>query len=313
MNPKQLKIVYLGSSDISVEPLKTLIENCYKITALITQPDKSSGRKKAKISKIKVFAEDKGLKVFEPLNKDELDRTVEKLRPDLAIVFSYGIIIKAETLAKPKYGFINIHPSLIPRYRGPSPIQTALLNGDNITGVSILKVMPEMDAGPILMQKETKLEKKDNLFTLENKLSKIGSELLIKTLENLDNLKGEEQNDSEATYTKIFKKEDGKIDWFKSAEEINNMTRAFSPWPSAFTILEGKVLKILETEVLEDTFSNTVGEIKIENNEILVQTGKGVLEIKKIQLEGKNPVSVKEFINGYPNLSEKILVSNSKY
>ncbi|MDO8435818.1 MAG: methionyl-tRNA formyltransferase, partial [bacterium] len=203
-----------------------------------------------------------------------------KFKPDLIILAAYGQILPKEILDIPKYGSINVHPSLLPRWRGPSPIQSAILANDQKTGVSIIKMTEKVDKGPILGQKEIGLTGKETYLDLHNRLGEMGSNLLIEIIQKWikDEIKPEPQDDSKAVYSKIIKKEDGKIDWEKPAEEIERKIRALNPWPGTYTIQQGKILKILKVEI-----SN------------------GKLIIKEIQPEGKKPMSFEDFLRGYPD------------
>ena len=271
-----MKIIYLGTPKFSVAILEALINSDYEVTAVITNPDAPVGRKQILTpSPVKIIAEKNKIPVIQP---DEM----RNFDVDLAIIAAYGKIISKNILDIPRFGTINIHPSLLPKYRGASPIQNAILNGDKKTGVTIMKLDEEMDHGPILANSELPIADSDTYESLSQKLAKIGAELLIKTIPEYisGKIKPIEQKHAEATYTKIIKKEDGKIDWSKNAAEIERMTRAFYPWPTAWTTWNGKILKILEAEVRG-----------------------GSLAIKKLQLEGGKILSIKEFINGHKDFN----------
>ncbi|MDO8443667.1 MAG: methionyl-tRNA formyltransferase [Candidatus Azambacteria bacterium] len=271
-----MKVIYLGTPEFSATILEALISSDYEIAAVITNPDAPVGRKQILTpSPVKVLAEKNKIPVV------QLDE-IRNFDIDLAIVAAYGKIIPKNILDIPHHGTINVHPSLLPKYRGASPIQNAIFNGDKKTGMTIMKLDEEMDHGPILAQEESPIADNDTYESLSQKLALLGAELLIKTIPGYvsGKIKLIEQNHAEATYTKIIKKEDGKINWSKSAEEIERMVRAFYPWPAAWTIWEGKTLKILEAEVRN-----------------------GKLEIKKLQLEGGKILSIKEFKNGHKNFN----------
>ena len=271
-----MKIIFMGTPEFSVTILDVLIDSDYEITAVITNPDAPVGRKQILTpSPVKVVAEKNKIPLI------QLDE-IRNLDVDLAIVAAYGKIIPKNILGIPRFETINIHPSLLPRYRGASPIQNAILNGDKKTGITIMKLDEEMDHGPILANGGLPIADSDTYESLSQKLAKIGAELLIKIIPEYisGKIKPIEQKHAEATYTKIIKKEDGKIDWSKSAIEIERMTRAFYPWPAAWTIWNGKILKILEAEVRG-----------------------GSLAIKKLQLEGGKILSIEEFINGHKDFN----------
>ncbi|MFH1392873.1 MAG: methionyl-tRNA formyltransferase [Patescibacteria group bacterium] len=274
-----MKIVFMGTPEFSVTILEALLDSNYEIVAVITNPDAPVGRKQILTpSPVKILAEKNKIPVIQP----------EKMRDniDLAIVAAYGKIIPKNILDVPRFGTINVHPSFLPKYRGASPIQNAILNGDKKTGVTIMKLDEEMDHGPILANSELLIANSDTYESLSQKLAIAGAELLIKTIPDYvsGKIKPVEQKHSEATYTKIIKKEDGKINWSKSASETERMIRAFYPWPTAWTIWDGKILKILEA--------------KIRN---------GSLEIKKLQLEGGKILPIKEFLNGHKDFNAACL------
>lgn len=308
-NQHNHKIIYLGTPEIAVKPLEALSNDTFEILGVITQPDKEKGRgKKKQASPIKEFALRHNLKVFEPKDKKELTDILKELKPDIGVLFAYGMIVPNEALEIPRKGIINIHPSLLPKYRGPSPIQNAILNGDDKTGVSIIKLGSEVDAGDVLKVKELDVEDQDTAETLSMKLSDLASQMIVKTIDGyLENkLKLMPQESSKATFTKMIRKEDGKIDWSKPALKIEREMRAYYPWPGSFTSWEGKKLKILECSLAED-LDLKPGSVAIEEDRVFVQTGNGALEVKTVQLEGKKPTSSKEFLNGYSRIDGSVL------
>ncbi len=283
-----MKIIFMGTPEFSAVILKALIDNNYEISAVVTNPDAPVGRKQILTSspvKRLIVSGQWPIEIFQPTTKSELSAISDKLlamKPDLAVVAAYGKIIPKNILALPRYGTINVHPSLLPKYRGASPIQNAILSGDKKTGITIMKLDEEMDHGGIISNIQVQISNLDTYENLSQKLAETGAELLIKTIPNYvsGKIKPVEQNHAEATYTKIIKKEDGKINWSKNPAEIERMIRAFYPWPSAWTIWNGKILKILEAEIRG-----------------------GSLEIKKLQLEGGKALSMKEFLNGHKDFN----------
>ena len=237
---------------------------------------------------------------------------IENLEPNLIILSAYGQIIPKEILKIPKYGCLNIHPSLLPKYRGPSPIQTAILNGDEKTGVTIFIMDEKIDHGPIVAQKELEI-KNYNFKTLSKKLANLGADLLIEILPKYlaGEMKPIPQDDSKATYTKIIKKEDGKINWQKSAEEIERMTRAFTLWPGTYTYInlkKPKMLKIIKVKVFKIDHQKTPGTIFLtEKKELAVACAQNALILKEVQLEGKRKMSGRDFLNGHPEIINSIL------
>ena len=224
----------------------------------------------------------------------------KKLKPDICIVAAYGKIIPKEYLEIPKYGFLNIHPSLLPKFRGPSPIQTAILNGDAETGVTIILMDEKVDHGPIISVEKLKI-KNEKYKDLENKLAKLGAKLLVDILPKwIDGkIKPKEQIYNEATFTKKFSWPDGKINWSKTAEEIIRQIRALNPEPGVWTLQTGKVLKILEAEIIESKLSDKPGQVLNIENQIIVKCGIDALILKKVQLEGRKELNIQDFVHGH--------------
>ena len=308
--PKSTKIVFFGTSDFAVPALKNLVTFGYQMTAVITQPEKPIGRARVILpSPIKKTALEYHIRVFEPhsLKKDEeFLKQFKHLNPDVCIVAAYGKIIPSQYLEIPKYGFINIHPSLLPKYRGPSPIQTAIKNSDKETGVTIMKLDAEMDHGPLLASQEFSISKFQfsNQKELEQELAKIGAELLIETLPKYINgeIKPTEQDHGQATFTKLLIREDGRIDWNKTDEEINNQIRALNPEPGTWTTWQSKILNIKTVELSTSQTDNHIpGTIFRVDKQIAVATPKCYLILKQIQLEGGKEMDAKDFLNGHPD------------
>ena len=221
---------------------------------------------------------------------------------ELFVVASYGKIIPKAILNFPKHGTLNIHPSLLPKYRGPAPIHAAILNGDDKTGVTLMLMDEKVDHGGIVGNTELRIQNIENYKSLHDRLAALGAELLIDTLPDYiaGKIKSIPQDDSQATFTKMITKEDGRIDWNKSAEEVDRKVRAFSEWPVAWSIFVGnRMMKIYETQVLDLSVAGKPGELEIADGALLAHTGTGVLEIKKIQAPGGRILSGKEFANGY--------------
>lgn len=315
----KIRTILMGTPEFAATIFRTFHGTSYRtshefnIVAVITAPDKPIGRKQGLIpSPVKKFALENKIPVLQPENIKEPLRIekIKELKPDLIILTAYGQIIPKEVLDMPKYGALNIHPSLLPKYRGASPIQTTILNGDKETGVTILLMDEKMDHGDIIKNKKLKIKnKKLNYLELSKQLAGLGAELLIETIPQwvAGEIKPKPQDHSKATYTKILKKEDGKMDWQKSAEEIERMTRAFCPWPGTFASLKLKSksqkLKVLKVETLPISTEKQPGEVFLtDDKKLAVQTGNGILIIKEIQPEGRKPMTAKEFLNGYPGI-----------
>lgn len=280
-----LNIIFFGTPEFAVPSLKILNKN-FKIAAVFCEPDKPFGRKQEiKEPPIKILAKKLGLRVFQPESIKTSAKIIKKLNPDIAVAVAYGQIIPKKILDIPKFGFLNLHPSLLPKYRGPSPIQNAILNDDRKTGITIILLDEKMDHGPILAQKKVKLFGNETTEILYNRLSKIGAKLLVMTLLNCvsGKIKPKEQNHKKTTFTKIIKREDGRINWNKTAEEIERMIRAYHPWPGTFTEIDGKRLKIISAS--------------IKNKKLFLE---------RVQLEGKKEMSWEEFKKGNKTLCQKI-------
>jgi methionyl-tRNA formyltransferase len=300
---KKLKIVFMGTPDFAVPSLKALKSAGYEIPLVITQPDRPAGRgKKITPPPVKVVAESLKVPVYQPekvKGNEELIKTLKEISPDLIVVAAYGKILPDEILNLPSFGCINVHASLLPEYRGASPIQSVLLDGKEETGVTIMKISPELDAGDIISQRKVKIEESDNAQTLHDKLAKVGAELLIETIP--DYVSGKitpvPQDHSKATYCKPITKEMGRIDWKLPAKKIFNMVRAFTPWPSAYAEFKGKRVKITEAEPVN--LQGNPGEVVKADRELVVATGEGALKIKRLRPEGRKEITGEEFIRGY--------------
>lgn len=308
MDSSSPKIIFLGTPEFATPALNALVKNNLKPILVITQPNKPAGRnKKLAPPPIKQVALENNIPLTQPANKKELKKVFENNKADVCVLVAYGMIIPEEILDKPKFGFLNLHPSLLPKYRGSSPLQSALLSGDEQTGITIMKLNDKMDEGPIVAQKEIKIKSDDNAETLHDELSKIGAELLIRILPDYlsGKIKLTPQNDNQATYTKMIKREDGKINWQKSALEVERQFRAFYPWPGIFTNLGKKRLKIVKIGVLKGDFKPDLspGEVFLgPNQELAVKCKEGAVKLISVQLEGKKEMSGIVFLRGQRDL-----------
>lgn len=316
------RIIFFGTPEFSVVILKALIEHGMKPIAVVTAPDKPRGRgKKLTRSSVKLLAENESIPTLEP---DKLDSGfvlhISSFKPDIFVVASYGKIIPRSVLDIPPHGTINVHPSLLPKYRGPSPIQTAILNGDETTGVTLILTDEKMDHGPVLSQAELGISHSQFLVSkityteLHNKLAKLGAALLIETLPKWLNREiiPQEQDHIEATLTKMLTKEDGRIDWSKTAGEIDRQVRAFEVWPGSFCEWErngkGIYFKIISGHPekvrlpLGDRASRRGIILKTERSELAVKTKSGLYVIDRVQPEGKGIMNGKDFLNGHPGI-----------
>ena len=301
-----MKIVYMGTPDFSVGPLEKLIKD-YEIVAVVTQPDKMVGRKKEiKYSPVKEFAIKNNLKILQPEKIKEDYKEIIDLNPDIIITCAYGQIIPKELLDFPKYGCINIHASLLPKLRGGAPIHKAIINGYDKTGVTIMYMDEKMDSGDIIYQEEIKIENDDNAGSLFDKLSVLGSNMIIKVLPSIINNTNSriKQDENEVTYAYNITREEEKIDFNKTTKEIYNKIRGLYPWPVGYSTLEGKKVKIYKSEIGTSEKNGENGEIiNIYDNAIGVKTIDGEIKILELQLEGKKKMSVKDYLNGIQDKS----------
>ena len=315
---KDTKIIFWGTPEFALPILEALFENGYNLVAVITNSDKPVGRKNIITPPpIKIWAQKHKIPVFQPENLKTKNPALKIPEADIYIVAAYGKIIPVDIINSPKFGSLNIHPSLLPRWRGPSPIQYTILNGDEETGVTIIKMDEKMDHGPIVIKSKVKNQKsKIDYKKLHDELAKLGAELLIETLPKwlAGEIKPISQNEAEATYSKILKKEDGRIDWFQPAETIEKMVRAFAPWPGAWTTWakDNKIyrLRVEEAEVFQSTEKEMPSGMvwQKEDDSLCVKTSEHNLSIKKLTLEGKKTMEVKEFLRGYPQIIGQTLV-----
>ena len=312
MKNNLVKIVFFGTPEFSVPALKALHSEGYNFILVITQASKPVGRKQILTpSPIKLEAEKLNLEILEFLDQEK----IKSFQPDLGIVVAYGKIIPQNILDLFPKGVLNIHPSLLPKYRGSAPIQNAILNGDAETGISLMKLDDKMDHGPIIAQKKYALNQTETYPNLSEKLSVLGAELLIKNLPDyLENkISVKPQNDSQATMVKMITKEDGLLDFNKSAVALARQIRAYAPWPGCFAefTVKGKKIniKIISAADYQDPVAQnapqddrnitTIGQFSFNNGQLLIQCGHGALLVTKLQPEGKKEITAEEFINGY--------------
>ena len=312
--PKKIKIIFIGTPDFGIPSLVKLInDENFDIVSVITQEDKKVGRKQElKTPIIKQTALKYNLPILQPKKISDITEKIKQLAPDLIIVIAYSQIIPKQILNIPKYGIINIHGSLLPKYRGASCIQAAILKGDKITGITIMKMEKGLDTGPILSQAKIKINNTDTTGILFDKLSQLGANILIPTIKGYVNkkIKPIPQNNSKSSYVGILKKSDGHINWNKSAEELERFIRTMHPWPGSFGELETKnqtikIINIKHEPALINKHKS--GTIFLDNNKLFIQCAKNSLEIKNLQLSGKKIMTAKEFINGYSKYIGKIL------
>ena len=297
---KNKKVIFMGTPEFAVPILQMLIENT-EVLLVVTQPDKEVGRKKEKkFSPIKELAIKNNIETFQPIKIKEDYKYILEKNPDIIITCAYGQIIPNELIETPKYGAINVHASLLPKLRGGAPIHHAIIDGYKKTGITIMYMSSKMDAGDIISQKEITINDKDNVGTLHDKLSKIGTELLKETLPLIFEQKNEriKQNEEEVTFGYNITREEEKIDFNKTAEQVYNQIRGLNPFPLAYAILNEEETKIIEANINEKTIGK-VGEItEITKNSIIVKCKDKSIEITKIKPFGKRIMEVKDYLNG---------------
>lgn len=315
-----MKIIFMGTPDFAVPALQTLVRSeKHRVSLAVTQPDRPKGRSSHPVpSAVKVCALEQGIPVFQPerIRQEDAVKRLQQEEADIIVVAAFGQILPKEILEMPRYGCINIHGSLLPKYRGAAPIQRAVLNGEKEAGNTIMQMNEGLDTGDILMQESIPLDPEETAGTLYEKLSRMGGDLLLRTLEKIENktLTPIPQNDAEATYAGILHKDMGSIDWSLRAEEIGNLVRGMNPWPSAYTRWKGKLLKIWmaapvteqeyialgcgagERRSFEDAEPGTV--MMVTKDFLAIQTGKGLLSLRELQMEGKKRLPVSDFLRG---------------
>jgi methionyl-tRNA formyltransferase len=316
----KFKIIFVGTPEFGAIILEGLIKANFKPVLVVTETDKPVGRKKIITPPpVKIIAEKYSIPIAQPEIIRNLELEIKNLKPDLGIVAAYGQILPNNILSIPKFGFLNVHPSLLPKYRGPSPIQHAILNGDKETGISIMLLDEKMDHGPIIAQRELEFSISNFQFkNLHDELAELGIKILMETIPKwLDKeIAAIPQDESQATYTKILTKDDGRIDWTKPAEFIERQVRAFSPWPGTFSFCSEnqfgiKSIKILKAGIQEQTGMGPFGEpgktYMATNEKIAVQAGKDFLVIEELQPESGKKMLARDFLMGHSDFTGTIL------
>lgn len=316
-----MKVIFMGTPDFAVGTLEALIEAGHEVALVVTQPDKPKGRGKSiQYPPVKEAALAHGIEVYQPkrIKEPECIEYLRKYEADIMVVVAFGQILTKEILEMPKYGCVNVHASLLPKYRGAAPIQWAVINGETVTGVTTQRMDEGIDTGDMILKEEVTLAEDETGGSLFDRLAQTGAELCVKTLTAIENGTATytPQNHEEATHTSMIKKQLGEMDWTKPAIELERLVRGLNPWPSAYTHLNGKTLKIWKASVLEieecesadgstkDTKKTTgsassrPGTIQVGKDTITVQTGKGMLQLEEIQLEGKKRMQTDAFLRG---------------
>jgi len=319
MENKPIRTIFMGTPEFGARALEALLNSdFFDITAVVTQPDKKVGRGlELATSAIKKVAQKYQLKIYQPEKIRHEVTLIRELKPDLIVVAAYGQIIPVSILDIPRYGCINVHGSLLPKYRGAACLPAPILHGEKYSGVTIMKMDENLDTGPILAKKKVKLTKDETASSLHDKLAELGAKLLIKTLKKYikGRLKPKKQNSRYASYVKMLKKEDGHINWHQSAEEIERLIRAFDPWPGTYGYLTDTGLKI--NQVLFKLWAvrpqplkinkYKIGQLFIYENALAVQCGQNALVIIKLQLEGRKVMEVDSFLRGNQNVIGNVL------
>lgn len=302
-----MKAVFMGTPDFAVPTLQKMIDMGIEVTAVVTQPDKAKGRgKKVIYSPVKECALAHDLPVYQPVRirkEPEFIQTLRDMQPDVIVVVAFGQILPKEILDIPRLGCVNVHASLLPKFRGAAPIQWSIIDGEEVTGVTTMLMDVGLDTGDMLLKAEIPMDPKETGGSLHDKLAAVGGELLEKTLIGLEagTIVPEKQDDSQAgEYARMLDKELGHIDFNQPAVVIERLIRGLNPWPSAYTYIDGKTLKIWEAEVLDRNYGCEYGEVaEVTRNCLIIQTGIGALSVKSVQLQGKKRMDIAAFLNGY--------------
>jgi len=303
-----MRIVFAGTPKFSVKSLSVLNQSEHEVIAVYCQPDRPKGRGKVLTAcPVKVCAKANNLLVIQPedLKDKQSQSQLALLNPDVMVVAAYGQILPKAVLEIPKLGCLNIHASLLPRWRGAAPIERAILEGDREIGISIMQMNEGLDTGDILLDKKCKISNRETAQTLHDTLSNIGANAILETLNIFPTLKARPQQNNNATYAEKVTKDEAQIDWHQSAEQINRVIRAFNPRPIAYTNamakqFKNRVLRIIEAEVVNRQTTNSPGKvIKYDKDVCYVATSSGVINLKRVQLSGKKEVSIKDFNNAY--------------
>lgn len=301
-----MRVIFMGTPDFATGTLEEIVLAGHEVVGVVTQPDKPKGRGKTLMpTPVKEVAIKYNLPVYQPkkVREPEFVEVLRGLKPDVMVVAAFGQIISKEILEMPKYGCINVHASLLPAYRGAAPIQWAVINGDKESGVTIMQMDEGIDTGDMIEKVVVPIAEDETGGSLFDKLSQAGAKLCVKVLRDLEDGKAvreKQPEESTTPYARMIDKKMGAIDWEKPAKEIEQLIRGLNPWPSAYTRLQGKTLKIWKAEVLLEHSQEAPGQItEVTKDSIVVQTGQGRLKILELQLEGKKRMDAASFLRGY--------------
>ena len=302
-----MRVVFAGTPQFAVPTLNGLINAGIEIVAVYTQPDRPAGRgRRLMASPIKHIAEVQSIPVVQPasLREETANKILASFAPEVLVVVAYGLILPSHILDTPRFGCVNVHASLLPRWRGAAPIPRAIEAGDSVSGITIMKMDSGLDTGPIIAKREVPIDDEDNSATLHDKLAQVGAELLVETLPAYvsGTVKVVEQDDRDATYANKLSKAEARIDWQRPASDIRNQVRAFNPWPIALTFHRGERIRILRAQIADEVNNKlTAGSIcNVAKEGIDVACGDGILSLKELQRQGGKPLLAGDFINGYP-------------
>ena len=304
-----MRVVFMGTPDFAAGILEAVVLAGHEVVLAVSQPDKPKGRGKAlQFPPVKEYAISQGIEVYQPrkVREAECVEFIRERQPEIIVVAAFGQILPKELLDLPKYGCINVHASLLPKYRGAAPIQWAVINGDKVSGVTIMRMDVGLDTGDIIETAETEISPEETGGSLFDKLEKLGAKLLVETMEKIENgtARYTKQEESQARHVGMIDKSMGDIDWKKSAVEIENLIRGLNPWPSAYTRLNGKTLKIWKALPEPGGEPQKAGCVYLVNKkELKIHTGDGVLSLLEVQLEGKKRMDIPSFLRGYEVLS----------
>lgn len=301
-----MRVIFMGTPDFATGTLEEIVKAGHEVVGVVTQPDKPKGRGKTMMpTPVKETALKYNLPVYQPkkVREPEFVELLRSLKPDVMVVAAFGQIITKEILEMPKYGCINVHASLLPAYRGAAPIQWAVINGDKESGVTIMQMDEGIDTGDMIEKAVVPIAEDETGGSLFDKLSHTGAKLCVKVLRDLEEgtaVREKQPEESITPYAKMIDKKMGEVDWKKSAKEIEQLIRGLNPWPSAYTKVHGKTLKLWKAKVLLETSQMNPGQIvKVTKDSLAVQTGQGMLEIQELQLEGKKRMDTSSFLRGY--------------
>lgn len=299
-----MKVVFMGTPDFAVDTLESIVKAGHEVPLVISMPDKRKGRgKKMQATPVKESALKHDLKVHQPIkvNDEETLSLLDEIQPDVIVVVAYGQILRKHILELPKYGCVNVHASLLPKYRGAAPINWAIIKGETKTGITTMMMEKGLDTGDMLMMKEVDIDEHDHAGVLHDKLMVVGGQLLVETLSKLEKneLQPIKQNDELSTYAPMMDKTLGQIDWNKDAYEIDQLIRGTYPWPGAYTRYQDETVKILEAEKCEDCESGENGEIlEVNKKYIKIKCNSGCILIKQLQFSGKKAMTVQSYLAG---------------